>query len=303
MAASFVAAVLEVLVAKCRRALAEQPSECLVIVGGVAASPQLRAAAAELCAEAGVRLSLPPLRWSTDNGAMIGLATWDYLAAGEDLAARPPPPCPSSRSRRPADAAWTPSASTDDQGGRLGARLRLRDPVERAEGLETAVDSIRRGELVVMPVDASYGLAADAFQPAAVDALAASKGRGRDLPIPVMVGSWSGLDGLTLIVQPEVRALVEAFWPGPLTLVVEHAPSLAWDLGDDRGAVSIRMPMHPVALELLARTGPLAVSGANLAGKRVPLTAQTRRSSSATRWRSTSTAACASTRRRPRSST
>jgi len=79
--------VLEVLVAKCRRALAEQPSECLVIVGGVAASPQLRAAAGELCAEAGLRLSLPPLRWSTDNGAMIGLATWDYLAAGES----PPP--------------------------------------------------------------------------------------------------------------------------------------------------------------------------------------------------------------------
>jgi N6-L-threonylcarbamoyladenine synthase len=51
----------------------------------VAASPPLRAAAAELCAEAGVRLSLPPLRWSTDNGAMIALATWDYLAAGEDL--------------------------------------------------------------------------------------------------------------------------------------------------------------------------------------------------------------------------
>jgi L-threonylcarbamoyladenylate synthase len=146
------------------------------------------------------------------------------------------------------------------------------DPVERAEGLETAVDSIRRGELVVIPVDASYGLAADAFQPAAVDALAASKGRGRDLPIPVMVGSWAGLDGLTLMVQPSVRSLVEAFWPGPLTLVVEHAPSLAWDLGDDRGNVSIRMPLHPVALELLARTGPLAVSGANITGRRVPLT-------------------------------
>jgi L-threonylcarbamoyladenylate synthase len=150
----------------------------------------------------------------------------------------------------------------------------MADPAERAEGLESAVDSIRRGELVVMPVDASYGLAADAFQPAAVDALAASKGRGRDLPIPVMVGSWAGLDGLTLMVQPSVRALVEAFWPGALTLVVQHAPSLAWDLGDDRGAVSIRMPLHPVALELLARTGPLAVSGANLTGKRVPLTAQ-----------------------------
>jgi N6-L-threonylcarbamoyladenine synthase len=87
VAASFVAACLDVLVAKCRRALAEHPSECLVIVGGVAASPPLRAAAGELCTEAGVRLCLPPLRWSTDNGAMIGLATWDYLAAGRDLPA------------------------------------------------------------------------------------------------------------------------------------------------------------------------------------------------------------------------
>jgi tRNA threonylcarbamoyl adenosine modification protein (Sua5/YciO/YrdC/YwlC family) len=147
------------------------------------------------------------------------------------------------------------------------------NPDERAEGLAAAVDSIRRGELVVLPIDASYGLAADAFQPAAIDALAASKGRGRDLPIPVMVGSWAALDGLTLMVQPSVRGLVEAFWPGHLTLVIEHAPSLAWDLGDDRGTVSIRMPLHPVALELLARTGPLAVSGANLTGRRVPLTA------------------------------
>jgi N6-L-threonylcarbamoyladenine synthase len=88
VAASFVAAVLDVLVAKCRRALADHPSQCLVIVGGVAASPPLRAAAGQLCAEAGVRLSLPPLRWSTDNGAMIALATWDYLAAGTDLPAR-----------------------------------------------------------------------------------------------------------------------------------------------------------------------------------------------------------------------
>lgn len=147
------------------------------------------------------------------------------------------------------------------------------DPAERAEGLLSAVDSIRRGELVVLPVDASYGLAADAFQPDAVDALLASKGRGRDLPVPVLVGSWTGLDGLTLMVQPSVRELVEAFWPGALTLVVEHAPSLAWDLGDSRGTVAVRMPLHPVALELLARTGPLAVSGANRAGRPVPSTA------------------------------
>ena len=147
------------------------------------------------------------------------------------------------------------------------------DPAERAEGLDSAVDSIGRGELVVLPVDASYGLAADAFQPDAVDALLAAKGRGRDLPVPVLVGSWTGLDGLMLYVRPAVRELVEAFWPGGLTLVVEHAPSLAWDLGDSRGTVAVRMPLHPVALEVLARTGPLAVSAANRAGQPVPMTA------------------------------
>jgi L-threonylcarbamoyladenylate synthase len=147
------------------------------------------------------------------------------------------------------------------------------DPAERSEGLDTAVDSIRRGELVVLPTDTVYGIGADAFQPDAIDALLSTKGRGRDMPVPVLVGSWTGLDGLTLLVQPLVRELVEAFWPGGLTLVVEHAPSLAWDLGDTRGTVAVRMPLHPVALELLARTGPLGVSSANRTGAPAPVTA------------------------------
>lgn len=80
VAASFVEACMEVLITKCRTALGEFPASSLVIVGGVAASPQLRTAAAELCEDLGVELCLPPVKWSTDNGAMIGLATWDYLA-------------------------------------------------------------------------------------------------------------------------------------------------------------------------------------------------------------------------------
>jgi tRNA N6-adenosine threonylcarbamoyltransferase len=89
VAASFVAACMEVLLTKCRRALAAFPSTALVIVGGVAASPQLRAGATTLCAELGVELCLPPLRWSTDNAAMIALATWDYTQLE-----RPPRPLP-----------------------------------------------------------------------------------------------------------------------------------------------------------------------------------------------------------------
>jgi tRNA threonylcarbamoyl adenosine modification protein (Sua5/YciO/YrdC/YwlC family) len=141
------------------------------------------------------------------------------------------------------------------------------DPAQRAEGLSAATDAVRRGELVVLPTDTVYGLGADAFTPTAVDALLAAKGRGRDLPVPVLVGSWRALDGLTGYVPPTVRSLVEAFWPGGLTLVVEHAPSLAWDLGDARGTVAVRMPLHPVALELLAETGPMAVSSANKSGQ------------------------------------
>ena len=80
VAASFVEACLDVLISKCRTALLEFPANSLVIVGGVAASPPLRAAAAALCEDLGVELCLPPVKWSTDNGAMIGLATWDYLA-------------------------------------------------------------------------------------------------------------------------------------------------------------------------------------------------------------------------------
>jgi len=148
------------------------------------------------------------------------------------------------------------------------------DPAERAEGLEAAVDAVKRGELVVLPTDTVYGIGADAFQPDAIGALLATKGRGRDLPVPVLVGSWSGLDGLTLVVTPTARELVEAFWPGGLTLVVEHAPSLAWDLGDARGTVAVRMPLHPVALELLARTGPMGVSSANRTGRPPASTAE-----------------------------
>lgn len=140
-------------------------------------------------------------------------------------------------------------------------------PDERAAGRAAAVDAIRSGDLVVLPTDTVYGLAADAFAPAAVDGLLSAKMRGRDMPVGVLVGSWRGLDGLVLSVPAYVRELVEAFWPGGLSLVVQQAPSLSWDLGDSRGTVMVRMPLHPVVLEVLSETGPLAVSSANVSGE------------------------------------
>lgn len=140
------------------------------------------------------------------------------------------------------------------------------DPDTRVDAIQTAAHSVSSGELVVLPTDTVYGVGADAFDAVAVADLLRAKGRGRDMPVPVLVGSWSTIDGLVSMVDSRTRLLVEAFWPGGLTLVVRHAQSLTWDLGDSRGTVAIRMPLHPVAIELLEKTGPMAVSSANKSG-------------------------------------
>lgn len=148
------------------------------------------------------------------------------------------------------------------------------DPAERRSGLDAAAAAARVGNLVVMPTDTVYGIGADAFNATAVRALLAAKGRGPDMPVPVLVGSWTTVDGLVLQVSPTARTLIEAFWPGGLSLVMHHAPSLAWDLGDTAGTVMVRMPLHPVALDLLRAVGPMAVSSANRSGQPPATTAQ-----------------------------
>jgi tRNA threonylcarbamoyl adenosine modification protein (Sua5/YciO/YrdC/YwlC family) len=141
------------------------------------------------------------------------------------------------------------------------------DPVQRRLGVEAAVDVVRSGELVVLPTDTVYGVGADAFSPAAVGRLLVAKGRGRDMPVPVLIGSVSTLDGIATGISTAARELVDAFWPGGLTVVCQQQPSLIWDLGETRGTVAVRMPEHPVAIELLTETGPLAVSSANVSGR------------------------------------
>jgi L-threonylcarbamoyladenylate synthase len=147
------------------------------------------------------------------------------------------------------------------------------NPDVRVDAIQTAAHSVSSGELVVLPTDTVYGLGADAFDAVAVADLLRVKGRGREFPVPVLVGSWSTLDGLVSAVDARTRDLVEAFWPGGLTLVVRHAPSLSWDLGDAQGTVAVRMPLHPVAIELLEKTGPMAVSSANRHGEPAAQTA------------------------------
>ncbi len=145
---------------------------------------------------------------------------------------------------------------------------------ERDQGVAAAAEAVRSGQLVVLPTGTMYGLCANAFDADAVGELRRLKGHGRDVASPVMVGSQQTLDGLVLSLPQAARDLVEAFWPGELSVIVEHAPSLAWDIGETDGTFLVRMPLHPVALELLRDTGPLVVVGAGLSGKPAPTTAE-----------------------------
>ena len=154
----------------------------------------------------------------------------------------------------------------------MSARYDCADAQQREAGISAALTTIQAGGLVVLPTDTVYGLGADAFSPEAVAGLLAAKGRGRNMPPPVLVGSVRAASALAESLGAFGQDLIDEFWPGPLTLVFRASPTLKWDLGDTNGTVAIRMPLHPVALELLRRTGPLAVSSANKTGSPPPTT-------------------------------
>lgn len=137
------------------------------------------------------------------------------------------------------------------------------DPATWWPHLDEAATTLAAGGLVVIPTDTVYGIAADAFNKYGVDMLLAAKRRGRAKPPPVLVGEKRTALALASEVSPEAEALMDKFWPGPLTIVVKAQASLAWDLGETNGTVALRMPAHECALALLRKTGPLAVSSAN----------------------------------------
>ena len=148
----------------------------------------------------------------------------------------------------------------------MSVRYDCADSQQREAGITAAVTAVQQGGLVVLPTDTVYGVGADAFTAPAVSALLAAKGRGRNMPPPVLVGSVRAASALAESLGAFGQDLIDEFWPGPLTLVFRAAPTLKWDLGDSLGTVAVRMPLHPVALDLLRKTGPMAVSSANRHG-------------------------------------
>lgn len=151
--------------------------------------------------------------------------------------------------------------------------LQCHDPASWGPSLDAAVDAVSRGAVIVLPTDTVYGVGADAFQPDAVARVLAAKGRGRQMPPPVLIPDVRTVDGLAMDVPASARALMEDCWPGALTVIVRAQPSLAWDLGDTGGTVALRVPDHGAARALLARTGPLAVTSANRTGEPAATTA------------------------------
>ncbi|PCN47936.1 threonylcarbamoyl-AMP synthase [Curtobacterium sp. 'Ferrero'] len=148
----------------------------------------------------------------------------------------------------------------------MASRYDCTDPDGLLTGMRLARAALGRGELVVVPTDTVYGLAADAFSQAAVQRLLDAKGRTRQSPPPVLIPGPATLDALASEVPQQVRDLVDEFWPGGLTVILRAQPSLDWDLGETRGTVALRMPDSRIALELLQEVGPLAVSSANSTG-------------------------------------
>jgi tRNA threonylcarbamoyl adenosine modification protein (Sua5/YciO/YrdC/YwlC family) len=132
--------------------------------------------------------------------------------------------------------------------------------------LEAAVEALAAGLVVAVPTDTVYGLAVDPRQAGAVERVFAVKQRPEQIPLPLLIGEPGELAGLAEL-SPVADRLVERYWPGPLTLVLARRPGTGFELGGDGTTVGVRCPDNPLLRELLRKTGPLAVTSANVHGE------------------------------------
>ena len=139
--------------------------------------------------------------------------------------------------------------------------------------LGDALDVLRRGGLVAFPTDTVYGVGAMAFDAAAVERVYVAKGRDTAKAVPILLADQAGLTDIAEEFGEEARRLVEAFWPGSLTIVVRKRDAVPQAISQ-RGTIGVRVPAHPVALELLRAAGPLATTSANRSGAPDPMAAE-----------------------------
>ena len=150
-------------------------------------------------------------------------------------------------------------------------RFDCTDDAERARGITAAVASIKRGELVVLPTESVYAVATDGFSARGARSVREAKGQSAATPLPIMIASITTIPGIAFNPSIAAMELMHGFWPGALTVLVTPQPSLAWD--HPAGApLAVRIPLHPVTLEILRATGPMIVTGANAVGGAAALT-------------------------------
>ncbi len=126
----------------------------------------------------------------------------------------------------------------------------------RREALALAAELIAAGQLVAFPTETVYGLGADALNPAAAARIYAAKGRPSDNPLIVHVAGRSQVESLAARVPDAALRLMDAFWPGPLTIVLPKRPIVPDAVTGGMDTVALRMPDHPLALELIAASRP-----------------------------------------------
>jgi L-threonylcarbamoyladenylate synthase len=136
------------------------------------------------------------------------------------------------------------------------------DDDARSQGIAAAVSAIFSQELIILPTDTSYALAAYAFGEIPAYNIRTAKGIAETTPLQVLISNKQVLDGISMAAPDHARLLAESFWPGPMTLIVPASPSLRWHIGGDERFVQVRVPDQEVAVEVLSRTGPLIASAA-----------------------------------------
>jgi tRNA threonylcarbamoyl adenosine modification protein (Sua5/YciO/YrdC/YwlC family) len=147
------------------------------------------------------------------------------------------------------------------------------DPPPKA-AMVAAVEALGGGDIVGIPTDTVYGLAADPWHSGAADRLFLMKGRPRSVELPLLVAGEEQALALTTAVPEAARRLMARFWPGALTIVLPRRQDVAADLGDEDETIGLRCPNHPVPLALCTTIGPLAVTSANRHGGAALTTAQ-----------------------------
>jgi tRNA threonylcarbamoyl adenosine modification protein (Sua5/YciO/YrdC/YwlC family) len=153
----------------------------------------------------------------------------------------------------------------------VSVRIECADGRNRERAVTAAVAAVRRGDLVLLPTETSYALATDAFSDRGRAALRAAKDTEESVPLPVLVGRRSTVAGIAQVTA-SAQLIIDAFWPGAVTVLLEPQRTLAWD-HPDGAPLAVRMPLHPLTLAVLGAAGPLAVTAAALPGMRAPVDA------------------------------